>query len=143
MPRAFRNLNQLLISVILKLYYFAGHFKQKKSKSDHSPSSKDPQGWSPFIFEAISYNALAYFLLANLLTGAVNFSVQTMHVSSWYQSYEQFTSVNELFLGRLIESHIRFRQNFETELFASNLMQLVKIFFLESISLNYSQKTTH
>jgi hypothetical protein len=44
----------------------------------HKPDTD--HGWSPFIFESIAYNGLAYFLLANLLTGAVNFSLQTMHV---------------------------------------------------------------
>ena len=36
----------------------------------------------PILFQAISMNALAYFLLANLLTGLVNFSIATLHTAS-------------------------------------------------------------
>ena len=36
----------------------------------------------PVLFEAISLNALAYFLFANLLTGLVNFSIATLHTAS-------------------------------------------------------------
>ena len=63
-------------------FYFVGAVKQKKTTRNQNCKS-EAQGWSPYIFEAISYNGLAYFLLANLLTGAVNFSIQTMHVATW------------------------------------------------------------
>jgi len=33
----------------------------------------------PLIYRAIAFNSLAYFLLANLLTGAINFSMQTIN----------------------------------------------------------------
>ena len=32
----------------------------------------------PLIYRAISFNSLGYFLLANLLTGAINMSMQTI-----------------------------------------------------------------
>lgn len=37
----------------------------------------------PFIYSAVSYNALIYFLLANILTGVINILIKTMTVSSF------------------------------------------------------------
>lgn len=37
----------------------------------------------PFIYSAVSYNALTYFLLANILTGVINISIKTITVSSF------------------------------------------------------------
>ncbi|KAJ9580799.1 hypothetical protein L9F63_024015 [Diploptera punctata] len=36
----------------------------------------------PVILDAINYNGLAFFLLANLLTGLVNVSVRTLYVDT-------------------------------------------------------------
>ncbi|KIY42981.1 hypothetical protein FISHEDRAFT_54404 [Fistulina hepatica ATCC 64428] len=38
---------------------------------------------SPGLFDAINKNGLVLFLLANLLTGAVNLAIPTMHVPDW------------------------------------------------------------
>lgn len=38
--------------------------------------------FSPFIFEAINYNGLGFFLLANILTGLVNLSCNTLEIGS-------------------------------------------------------------
>ena len=53
----------------------------KKSKPANSNIELTSESM-PVIFDAIAYNGLFYFLISNLLTGTVNFSVQTMNVAS-------------------------------------------------------------
>lgn len=45
---------------------------------DGDECQRDTRNYVPIILNSISYNGLVFFLLANLMTGAVNLSVQTL-----------------------------------------------------------------
>jgi len=64
--------------IIILNIYLTGSYKSKSKKLNRE---LEFHGWSPYIFEAVSYNGLFYFLLANLLTGVINFTVETVRSS--------------------------------------------------------------
>ncbi|KAH9903179.1 GWT1-domain-containing protein [Cubamyces lactineus] len=94
------NTTFLLGYLVLDLFFFPSPL----SKSIYSPTSKlkvhpDPDmlkatrhmrgrelsagGSAPALLEAINKNGLVLFLLANVMTGLINLSMQTMYMSDW------------------------------------------------------------
>ncbi|KAI0324103.1 hypothetical protein GY45DRAFT_1439298 [Cubamyces sp. BRFM 1775] len=94
------NTTFLLGYLVLDLFFFPSPL----SKSVYSPTSKlkvhpDPDmlkatrhlrgrdhgagGSAPALLEAINKNGLVLFLLANVMTGLINLSMQTMYMSDW------------------------------------------------------------
>ncbi|CDO77730.1 hypothetical protein BN946_scf184969.g82 [Trametes cinnabarina] len=94
------NTTFLLGYLVLDLLFFPSPL----SKSVYSPTSKlkmhpDPDmlkatrhlkgrdtgegGSAPALLEAVNRNGLVLFLLANVMTGLINLSMQTMYVSDW------------------------------------------------------------
>jgi hypothetical protein len=59
---------------------FLGPHKPKVKKSSQN-KELEIHGWCPYIFEAISYNGLPYFLIANIFTGVINFLFDTVRSS--------------------------------------------------------------
>lgn len=62
--------------MLLELFYYFIKF----DRTDPADCAKKQQSYGPIILNAINCNGLFFFLAANLLTGAVNLSVQTMLV---------------------------------------------------------------
>lgn len=57
----------------------SGNSGDDKSKNDQAARTQlHTRPYSPIILSAISYNGLAFFLIANVMTGIVNLSVQTL-----------------------------------------------------------------
>lgn len=62
--------------MLMELFY---HFVVFGQLDDDEEKDKDKkESYVPIIFRAINYNGLAFFLIANLLTGIVNLTFQTM-----------------------------------------------------------------
>ena len=85
----------LLVEILLDIFVrqkaesdnqILSDFKSKKSISQKSKVRVEVNEHSviesPEIFEAVNYNGLCFFLLANILTGAVNMSVKTLYVDN-------------------------------------------------------------
>lgn len=82
-----------LLFMLLELFYYFLAFDRARPSGgddddDDGATEQTANGlterWAycPIIMAAINYNGLAFFLLANLLTGAVNLTFQTMLVST-------------------------------------------------------------
>ncbi|XP_059177789.1 phosphatidylinositol-glycan biosynthesis class W protein-like isoform X2 [Physella acuta] len=54
---------------------------QAISKKDQQRSQNDPPLFNVCMMEAVAFNSLLYFLLANLMTGVVNMTISTLHTS--------------------------------------------------------------
>ncbi|GLH06013.1 Phosphatidylinositol-glycan biosynthesis class W protein [Gryllus bimaculatus] len=63
--------------------------------------TKDSEGHVPILFNAINYNGLAFFLIANVFTGLINLSIQTLWVND-------MCSVIIIFLYAFVISAITF-----------------------------------
>ncbi|XP_034933579.1 phosphatidylinositol-glycan biosynthesis class W protein [Chelonus insularis] len=57
-------------------------FKEKETTKDESDDGVIKK--TPELFEAVNFNGLIFFLVANLLTGIVNMRIKTLYVSSVY-----------------------------------------------------------
>lgn len=68
------------------------------SPSLHSPQLSSSPISAPLIFEAINRNGLIVFLVANLLTGLINVSIETMY-SSKFTSISILLSYSSLVVG--------------------------------------------
>lgn len=70
--------------MLLEVFYYFVSFEQSTSESEEN----DPTGttanpsYAPIILNGIAYNGLLFFLAANILTGIVNLSFQTMLIDS-------------------------------------------------------------
>lgn len=64
--------------LLLEIFYHYLVFDKPKSEDD----SQEPRTCVPVIFQAIEYNGLAFFLAANILTGLINMTFQTLLVGS-------------------------------------------------------------
>lgn len=72
----------LLFMLLEVFYYFLTFERAAAEEVDGGASATDRWAYCPIIMAAINYNGLASFLLANLMTGAVNLTFQTMLVST-------------------------------------------------------------
>ncbi|KAF7362305.1 GPI-anchored wall transfer protein [Mycena venus] len=70
------NTSYILGYLVLDMVFFPAPYVPKKAKP--APASVSPSTTAPLL-EAINKNALPLFLLANILTGLVNLSMQTMY----------------------------------------------------------------
>lgn len=66
----------VVLMMMYEIFYYFRAFEQPTA--DEEDSKVNQKTVFPLIFRAISYNGLAYFLLANLLTGLVNLCYQTL-----------------------------------------------------------------
>lgn len=81
----------LLVEIIIDIF-IPHETKQitsdiKISKRSNNPKFKKPVSTQSFsetfeIFEAVNYNGLAFFLVANILTGTVNMSIKTLYTDN-------------------------------------------------------------
>ena len=56
--------------------------RREVSSIEHSADRSLPVFREPYLLRFINYNGLVFFLLANLLTGLVNMSFDTIHMAS-------------------------------------------------------------
>ena len=63
-------------------YHFIAFEKPKNTDSDTSIAGMDKNSYCPIIMSAINYNGLGFFLGANLLTGLINLTFQTLLVDT-------------------------------------------------------------
>ncbi|EIW79576.1 GWT1-domain-containing protein [Coniophora puteana RWD-64-598 SS2] len=83
------NTSFILGYYLLDLYFFPAHTSKVKDPTDPTGktvlreklSAEGALGGAPALFEAINKNGMAVFLLANVATGVVNLSLQTMYAS--------------------------------------------------------------
>lgn len=61
-------------------YYFRAFDRPVTDEDDENPTEK--RNYAPIILNGIVYNGLVFFLLANLMTGIVNLSFQTLLLST-------------------------------------------------------------
>lgn len=66
----------IVLMILLEIFYHFLKFEQPDTDDDEA--NFEQKSASPLIFKAISYNGLAFFLLANLMTGLVNLCYQTL-----------------------------------------------------------------
>lgn len=64
--------------LLLEIFYHYLVFDKPKSNDDN----QEPKTCVPVILKAIEYNGLAFFLAANILTGLINMTFQTLLVDS-------------------------------------------------------------
>lgn len=81
------GLSMIILFMLLEIFILFVKFDQQDLR-DPQEIVKDSSGkginrlkYVPLIFEAVNYNALLFFLVANLMTGAVNMLFQTMLLS--------------------------------------------------------------
>lgn len=72
----------MALSMLLEIFYFFIEFNRPSGdnddKNEEDENQKDKRHYVPIILCGISYNGLVFFLLANLMTGMVNLSFQTL-----------------------------------------------------------------
>lgn len=79
--------------MLLEVFYHVLVFQKARSSSDSTTTatttstsqsiiSPDVSRYCPMVLSAINYNGMAFFLLANLMTGMVNMSFQTLLVDT-------------------------------------------------------------
>lgn len=70
--------------MLLEIFYYFVSFEQPTSDSEEneSPGAAANSNYAPIILNGIAYNALVFFLAANILTGLVNLSFQTMLIDA-------------------------------------------------------------
>ncbi|KAF7371029.1 GPI-anchored wall transfer protein [Mycena sanguinolenta] len=76
------NTSFILGYVVLDMFFFPVPTAPKKAKPSPTHILATSPARAPPLLEAISKNALPLFLLANLLTGVVNLSMQTMYANT-------------------------------------------------------------
>ncbi|XP_046411850.1 GPI-anchored wall transfer protein 1 [Neodiprion fabricii] len=74
------TLSTVMLTLLLLIDIIADIFKQVTSKNKNVTQVQNQISSIPEIFEAINYNGLAFFLICNFLTGAVNMTVRTLYV---------------------------------------------------------------
>lgn len=79
------TLSVLAILITIDLLILTFQF-YSKSKEDNKLSQIYVRQ-VPVIFESVNYNGLAFFLLANICTGLINISIQTLTVSTTYSVF--------------------------------------------------------
>lgn len=67
----------MFIGVFMSFLFLCGELI---SKHLYGVTNQTHRVYVPFIYEAVNYNGLACFLLANVLTGLVNISIQTLTI---------------------------------------------------------------
>lgn len=65
--------------ILLEIFYHYLVFDKPSKSNEHEPESRT---CVPIILQAIEYNGLAFFLGANILTGLINMTFQTLLVGS-------------------------------------------------------------
>ncbi|RHZ80596.1 hypothetical protein Glove_134g60 [Diversispora epigaea] len=70
------NTSFLSLFQAVELGFFSNYWKKKNVKEE------DEKNVVPIIMDAINFNGLGVFLLANLLTGLVNLSIYTLYVNN-------------------------------------------------------------
>ncbi|GAA5944193.1 glucosaminyl-phosphotidylinositol O-acyltransferase [Sporobolomyces koalae] len=71
----------LVVHLCASSSIFSSHVLRPEPAA-RQPPPRSGLGTSPLIFEAINRNGLAVFLIANLLTGLVNVSIETMYATN-------------------------------------------------------------
>lgn len=70
--------------MLLEIFYYFVSFEHPTSDNEESNAAgvAPNSNYAPIILNGIAYNALVFFLAANILTGLVNLSFQTMLIDS-------------------------------------------------------------
>lgn len=73
-----------VLLMFLEIFYYFVSFEQPTSDSEENASTGTVtnSSYAPIILNGIAYNALVFFLAANILTGIINLSFQTMLIDS-------------------------------------------------------------
>lgn len=73
----------IALFILLEIFHYFAAFEQPKNDSDANENTTDERYvYIPLILKGISYNGLAFFLAANLLTGFVNLIFQTILIDA-------------------------------------------------------------
>lgn len=64
--------------MLLEIFYYFRAFDRPNSDENEEENSTEKRNYAPIIMTGITYNGLVFFLLANLMTGVVNLTFQTM-----------------------------------------------------------------
>lgn len=74
--------SMLVLFIFLEIFYYFRAFDRATSEDSNEENQMDKRAYAPIIMSGINYNGLAFFLFANLLTGLINLTNQTLLIDT-------------------------------------------------------------